>query len=56
MGVDSQRCSKCNSVMGYLRIKTKEWVCRVCGNIEKIEITEKEVQDNGIRKKEERAV
>jgi ribosomal protein L37AE/L43A len=26
------RCSKCNSTLGYLRIKDKIWVCRSCGH------------------------
>jgi len=25
------RCTKCNSTFGYLRVKTKQWVCRSCG-------------------------
>lgn len=25
------RCSRCNSVFGYIRIKTNKWVCRKCG-------------------------
>lgn len=26
-----RRCPRCNSSFGYLRIKTKEWICRSCG-------------------------
>jgi len=28
-----QRCIKCNSSFGYLRLKDKTWVCRSCGNV-----------------------
>jgi uncharacterized protein (DUF983 family) len=31
---DPNRCSKCGSGQIYYRIKTREKVCRVCGNIE----------------------
>jgi len=31
-------CSKCNSGQVYLRIKTMEKVCRMCGFIEKLKI------------------
>lgn len=30
-------CSKCKSHFVYIRLKTKEKVCRKCGNIEKLE-------------------
>ena len=33
--VEKNRCPKCNSTFGYLRLKTKEWCCRNCGNIDK---------------------
>lgn len=32
---DPSRCNKCGSGFIYYRIKTKEKVCRSCGNIEK---------------------
>jgi len=35
------RCSKCKSTMVYLRLKTKERVCRRCGFIEDISEDEK---------------
>ena len=35
--VEKNRCPKCNSSFGYLRLKTKTWVCRNCGN-----------EDNGV--------
>jgi len=28
------RCIKCQSTFCYLRVKTGEWVCRSCGNVE----------------------
>ncbi|GAH44109.1 unnamed protein product [marine sediment metagenome] len=28
------KCRKCNSAMGYLRIKDKSWVCRRCGFVD----------------------
>ena len=28
------RCIKCGSLFGYLRIKEKAWVCRICGNVD----------------------
>lgn len=31
------KCNNCNSGSGYLRVKDKEWVCRSCGHIQKIE-------------------
>ena len=33
--MDKKRCIKCNSTMGYYRIKNNEFVCRTCGYIEK---------------------
>lgn len=33
---DIDRCLMCNSTMTYIRLKTKERVCRNCGFIEKI--------------------
>jgi len=42
---NSNRCSKCNSTFGYLRIKEKEWVCRNCGNVKKIGYEEKEEKE-----------
>lgn len=49
------RCnnSDCGSTMGYLRLKTNEWVCRSCGSIQTIE---KEVDDNDIQKEKETRV
>lgn len=29
----TERCPKCKSVMTYYRLKTKDFVCRSCGNI-----------------------
>ena len=31
--VEKNRCPKCNSSFGYIRLKTKEWICRNCGNV-----------------------
>jgi len=28
------RCNKCNSTLGYYRLKDKMWICRSCGNVE----------------------
>ena len=30
------RCIKCSSTFCYLRVKTNQWVCRSCGNVEEI--------------------
>ena len=30
------RCENCSSTFCYLRVKSNQWVCRSCGNIEKI--------------------
>lgn len=30
------KCTKCGSGFGYIQIKTGNWVCRNCGNIEKV--------------------
>jgi len=27
-------CERCGKTTGYVRIETKEWVCRSCGNIQ----------------------
>ena len=32
---EKHHCIKCKSSFGYLRIKTKEWICRACGNADK---------------------
>lgn len=37
-------CNKCKSSFGYLRIKKGEWVCRTCGNVQKIK---RGVKDSG---------
>ncbi len=34
-------CPKCKTENGYVRIETKDWVCRKCGKISPIKITEK---------------
>ena len=56
MDIDSQRCSGCGSTMTYVRIKDNTRVCRSCGQVLKINIIEKEVKDDGIWKKKERAI
>lgn len=33
---NNPKCSKCGSGFGYIQIKTGNWVCRSCGNIEKV--------------------
>lgn len=30
---EKPRCEKCNSTLGYFRIKKKEFQCRSCGHI-----------------------
>jgi len=27
------KCTKCKTENGYIRLETKEWVCRKCGTI-----------------------
>ena len=44
--MDTERCSKCNSTMTYVRIKTNERVCRSCGKTVSININEKEVNED----------
>jgi len=34
---EETRCKKCNSTFTYIRIRTKERVCRTCGHIESLE-------------------
>ena len=34
---DKIRCEKCGSTQTYVRSKTKERVCKYCGNVESIE-------------------
>lgn len=34
---NKRRCSKCNSLLTYLRFKTNELACRNCGYIQKLE-------------------
>lgn len=34
---DKQRCLNCSSALVYIRIKTKQRVCRNCGFIENLE-------------------
>lgn len=36
-GNEKIRCVECGSTMVYLRISTNERVCRMCGNVEKLE-------------------
>ena len=33
---EERRCKKCGQLQTYLKIKTKERVCKICGHIEKI--------------------
>ena len=33
---DDTRCYVCESTMTYIRLKTKERVCRICGHVGKI--------------------
>ena len=40
------KCPECKTENGYVRFETKEWVCRKCGTISQIKITEK-VDTNG---------
>jgi len=39
--VEKNRCEKCGKTLTYIRIKTKELVCRNCGHIKKIEDVKK---------------
>jgi ribosomal protein L37AE/L43A len=39
------KCPECNKQIGYVRIGTKEWVCRACGVISKYVYTEKVNRD-----------
>ncbi len=32
----TMECDKCKSKLGYLRLKTKKWICRNCGTESKI--------------------
>lgn len=32
------KCNNCDSSFGYYRFKDDCWVCRSCGNIEKVEV------------------
>ena len=32
-----KRCGRCGATLCYLRLKTKERVCRICGYVEEIE-------------------
>ena len=42
------RCKKCNSSQLYVRQKTNEKVCKLCGYVEKIEKNiEKQEQEGG---------
>ena len=34
-------CSQCKTENGYVRLETKDWVCRKCGKISPIVIKEK---------------
>ncbi len=34
-------CNRCKTEFGYVRLDSKEWVCRKCGKISKFKITEK---------------
>lgn len=34
---NKHKCSNCGSKFGYLRLKNKTWICRACGNIEKLD-------------------
>jgi len=31
-----KRCEKCNSTLIYFRVKKSQFVCRSCGNIERV--------------------
>ena len=32
------QCKKCSSHLTYLRLKTRERVCRSCGHVEKLKV------------------
>lgn len=38
------KCPKCNSTLCYVRIKTKENVCRSCGEITEIKTVKKKLK------------
>jgi len=35
------KCSNCGTSYGYLQLKTNTWVCRSCGNTDKLKFTKK---------------
>lgn len=35
-GIETPRCSRCNSTQIYLRLKTHERYCRICSFVEKL--------------------
>lgn len=41
------RCPECNSSQTRCRVKTKDRICYVCGNVYKIEEKKEEIKDNG---------
>ncbi len=41
----TMKCIKCGKALGYVRIATKEWVCRACGKVSPIVIKEKQKQE-----------
>ncbi len=42
MNENKKRCPKCSGSFVYVRLKTKEIVCRSCGAVSKIEVKEPE--------------
>lgn len=41
----TMECTGCRSKFGYVRISTKQWVCRKCGKIQKL-LTSKQMAKN----------
>ena len=39
------RCSKCGSTQVYLRVRSMQKFCRQCGNLDPIEIKQKDESD-----------
>ncbi len=46
MESEKPKCSKCESTQVYTRINTYERVCKTCGNIEKIEVSNGKCKKN----------
>lgn len=43
-------CKKCGKAGAYLRLKTKEEVCRLCGHVERVNMKKKGGQNESLHK------